>query len=221
MKRFVLVDGNALLHRAYHATPPLTTSKGELVNAVFGFTNMILKSWDDLKPDFMAIAWDRKAPTFRHQAYTQYKATRGPMDESLGNQYDRVHEVIKAFGIPEFGLDGYEADDLIGTLARQAAELGRDIETIVLTGDRDIMQIIDKTTRILMPKKTLSDVGFYGEAEFEEKYSFKPIQIIDFKGLSGDASDNIPGVAGIGAVTATKLIKQFVSVEKIYKPENL
>jgi DNA polymerase I-like protein with 3'-5' exonuclease and polymerase domains/5'-3' exonuclease len=220
MKRFVLVDGNALLHRAYHATPPLTTSKGELVNAVFGFTNMILKAWDDLKPDFIAIAWDKRAPTFRHQAYTQYKATRGPMDESLGNQYDRVHEVIKTLGIPEFGLDGYEADDLIGTLARQAKQSGG-IETIVLTGDRDIMQIIDDSTRVLMPKKTLSDVGLYGEKEFEEKYSFKPIQIIDFKGLSGDASDNIPGVPGIGAVTATKLIKQFGSVEKIYEPKNL
>ena len=220
MKKFVLVDGNALLHRAYHATPPLTTSKGELVNAVFGFTNMILKSWDDLKPDFIAIAWDRRAPTFRHQAYTQYKATRGPMDESLGNQYDRVHEVVKALGIPEFGLDGYEADDLIGTLARQAKESGG-IETIVLTGDRDIMQIINDTTRILMPKKTLSDVGLYGEAEFEEKYGFKPVQIIDYKGLAGDASDNIPGVTGVGDITATKLIKQFGSVENIYLPENL
>jgi len=221
MKRLVLVDGNALLHRAYHATPPLTTSKGELVNAVFGFTNMILKSWDDLKPDFIAIAWDRSAPTFRHQAYTQYKATRGPADDALGNQYDRVHEVIKAFGIPEFGLDGYEADDLIGTLAKQAASSGRGIETIVITGDRDIMQIIDKTTKVLMPKRSLNDVGLYGEEEFEAKYEFKPIQIIDFKGLAGDASDNIPGVAGIGAVTATKLIKQFGSVEKIYEPSNL
>lgn len=221
MKRFVLVDGNALLHRAYHATPPLTTSKGELVNAVYGFTNMVLKAWDDLKPDYIAIAWDRRAPTFRHQMYTQYKATRGPMDESLGNQYTRVHEVIKALGIPEFGVDGYEADDLIGTLARQVKEQNLEIETIVITGDRDIMQIIDKTTKILMPKKTLSDVGLYGEEEFEAKYEFKPVQMIDFKGLAGDASDNIPGVAGIGAVTATKLIKQFGSVEKIYLPENL
>lgn len=221
MKRFVLVDGNALLHRAYHATPPLTTSRGELVNAVFGFTNMILKAWDDLKPDFMAIAWDRKAPTFRHQAYNQYKATRGPADEALGNQYSRVHEVIQAFGIPEFGLDGYEADDLIGTLAKQVKESGQVIETIVITGDRDIMQIIDKTTKVLMPKRSLADVGLFGEKEFEEKYGFKPIQMIDYKGLAGDSSDNIPGVAGIGDITATKLIKQFGSVEKIYDKENL
>lgn len=221
MKKFVLIDGNALLHRAYHATPPLTTSKGELVNAVFGFTNMILKSWDDLKPDYMAVAWDRKAPTFRHQVYTQYKATRGPVDSALGDQYGRVHEIVRAFGIPEFSLDGYEADDLIGTLAVQANKADKEIETIVLTGDRDIMQIISGETKVLMPKKTLSDVGLYGEKEFEEKYGFKPVQIIDFKALAGDASDNIPGVAGIGAVTATKLIKQFGSVENIYKPENV
>lgn len=221
MKRFVLIDGNALLHRAYHATPPLTTSRGELVNAVFGLTNMMMKTWDDLKPDYMAVAWDRKAPTFRHQAYTQYKATRGPVDDSLGNQYSRVHELMKAFGIPEFSLDGYEADDLIGTIALQAEKLDPEIEIIVLTGDRDIMQIIDDNTKVLMPKRTLADVGLYGEKEFEEKYGFKPIQIIDYKGLAGDASDNIPGVAGIGDITATKLIKQFGSVENIYKVENI
>lgn len=219
MERFVLVDGNALLHRAFHATPPLTTSKGELINAVYGFTNMLLKSWDDLKPDFLAIAWDKRAPTFRHQQYTQYKATRGPLDETLGGQYDRVHEVIGALGVSEFGLDGFEADDLIGTLARQANE--KNLEVIILTGDRDIMQVINKNTKILMPKKTLTDVGLYGEKEFEEKYGFKPIQIIDYKSLAGDASDNIPGVPGIGDVSATKLIKQFGSTENIYKSENL
>lgn len=221
MKRLVLVDGNALLHRAYHATPPLTTSKGELVNAVYGFTNMLLRSWDDLKPDFMAIAWDRKAPTFRHQEYTQYKGTRGPTDELLSGQYTRVHDVVKALNIPEFALDGYEADDLIGTLARQAVEKNKEVEVIILTGDRDIMQVIDKNIKVLMPKKTLLDVGLYGVEEFRERFEFDPIQIIDYKGLAGDASDNIPGVPGIGAVTATKLIKQFGSVEKIYQPDSL
>lgn len=219
-QRLILVDGNALFHRAFHATPPLTTSKGELINAVFGFTNMLLKTWDDLKPDFMVIAWDRKAPTFRHKEYTQYKATRKPLDEALGSQYDRVHEVIKALGIPEFSLDGYEADDLIGTLAKQAGEK-RDIEVIVLTGDRDIMQIINGYVKVLMPKKTLLDVGLYGKKEFEEKYGFEPVQIVDYKALAGDTSDNIPGVPGIGEVTATKLIKQFGSVENIYRSENL
>lgn len=221
MPRFVLVDGNALLHRAFHATPPLTTSKGELVNAVYGFTNMLLKSWDDLKPDYMAIAWDKKAPTFRHQEYTQYKATRGPADETLSSQYDRVHQVVNALGVPEFGLNGYEADDLIGTLARQAVEEEKEIEVIILTGDRDIMQTINDQVKVLMPKKTLTDVGLYGVAEFVDRFGFQPIQMIDYKALAGDASDNIPGVPGIGDVSATKLIKQFGQIEEIYKLENL
>ena len=220
MKRLVLVDGNALLHRAYHATPPLSTSKGELINAVFGFTSMILKELNDLKPDFMAIAWDEKGPTFRHQAYTQYKATRGPTDDSLTSQYKRVHEVVDVLNIPEFSVSGYEADDLIGTLALQAKK-EKDLGIIILTGDRDIMQLIDSKIKILMPRKTLSDVGMYGEEEFVLKYGFMPKQIIEYKALAGDASDNIPGVAGIGEVSATKLIQQFETIEKIYLPKNL
>jgi DNA polymerase I-like protein with 3'-5' exonuclease and polymerase domains len=221
MKRFVLVDGNALLHRAFHATPPLTTSKGELVNAVYGFTNMLLRSWDDLKPDYMAIAWDMKAPTFRHQEYTQYKATRGPSDETLSSQYGRVHEVVAALSVPEFGLNGYEADDLIGTLAKQAVEKDPEIEVIILTGDRDIMQTINDKVKVLMPKKTLTDVGLYGVQEFIDRFGFQPIQMIEYKALAGDASDNIPGVPGIGDVSATKLIKEFGVIEEIYKPANL
>jgi DNA polymerase I-like protein with 3'-5' exonuclease and polymerase domains len=221
MKRLVLVDGNALLHRAYHATPPLTTSKGELVNAVYGFTSMILKEWFDLKPDFMAIAWDMKGPTFRHQAYTQYKATRGPSDDGLTTQYGRVKDVVEALNIPEFRLAGYEADDLIGTLACQAQETQKNLEVIILTGDRDIMQVIDKNIKVLMPKKTLQDVGLYGIDEFVERFGFSPKQLIDYKALAGDASDNIPGVPGIGQVTATKLVQEFGTIEKLYQPKNL
>jgi len=220
MKRLVLVDGNALLHRAYHATPPFTTSKGELINAVYGFSSMILKVMDDLKPDFLAIAWDEKGPTFRHQAYTQYKATRGPADEALSSQYKRVHEVVKAFNIPEFKIAGYEADDLIGTLAVQAYKV-KDLEVIVVTGDRDIMQLINGRIKVFMPRKTLSDVGLYGVEEFMVRYGFEPKLLVDYKALSGDASDNIPGVNGIGDVTATKLIHQFGEIENIYKSENL
>lgn len=222
MKRLILVDGNALLHRAFHATPPLSTSSGELINAVFGFTSMLLKSLSDLKPDYVVIAWDEKGPTFRHQQYTQYKATRGPSDDTLSSQYKRVHEVIDALNIPEFSIPGYEADDLIGTIALQAIKQ-KNLEVIVLTGDRDIMQIIDDQDKIkiLMPKKTLSDVGLYGQAEFIEKFGFEPQFLIDYKALAGDASDNIPGVAGIGGVSATKLIQQFGHIEDIYKDQNL
>ncbi|OGE18780.1 hypothetical protein A3D83_02775 [Candidatus Daviesbacteria bacterium RIFCSPHIGHO2_02_FULL_41_10] len=224
MKRLVLVDGNALLHRAYHATPPFTTAKGELVNAVYGFSSMILKVISELHPEYLAIAWDEKGPTFRHQAYTQYKATRAATDEGLLSQYKRVHELAKAFNIPEFKLAGFEADDLIGTLAKQAEKLeirNLKLEIIVVTGDRDIMQLIDENIKIFMPKKTLADVGLYGLEEFVAKYGFFPKQLTDYKGLAGDASDNIPGVAGIGDVTATKLIHQFGSIEDIFKAENL
>lgn len=221
MKRLVLVDGNALLHRAYHATPPLTTSKGELVNAVYGFSSMILRGLEELKPDFVAVAWDQKGPTFRHQQYTQYKATRGPTDDGLTGQYERVFEIVDALNIPEFSVGGYEADDLIGTLAVQAVNQEKNLEIIIITGDRDIMQLINKRVKVLMPKKTLTDVGLYGEAEFIARFGFEPKYLIDYKGLAGDASDNIPGVPGIGDVTATKLIQKFQTVEKIYRPDNL
>ncbi|MBI2599639.1 hypothetical protein HYW43_01825 [Candidatus Daviesbacteria bacterium] len=221
MKRLCLIDGNALLHRAYHATPPLTTSKGELVNAVYGFTSMLLRSIDELKPDFIAVAWDEKGPTFRHQAYTQYKATRGPKDDGLSSQYPRVFEIVDTLNIPEFSLSGYEADDLIGTLARQATEREKNLEVIIVTGDRDIMQMIDKNIKVLMPKKTLQDVGLYGVEEFVARYGFLPKNLVDYKALRGDASDNIPGVAGIGDVTATKLVQQFKTIEKLYKAENI
>ncbi len=220
MKRLVLIDGNALLHRAYHATPAFSTSKGELINAVYGFSSMLLRTLNELKPDFLAIAWDEKGPTFRHQAYTQYKATRGPTEDGLSSQYKRVFEVVKAFNIPEFKLSGYEADDLIGTLATQAKK-EKNLDVIIVTGDRDIMQLIDKNIKVLMPKKTLQDVGLYGVEEFVLKYGFEPIKMIEYKALAGDASDNIPGVQGIGDVTATKLIHQFGVIEKIYLPKNL
>ncbi len=216
MKCLVLIDGNALLHRAYHATPPFTTSKGELVNAVYGFSAMLLKVLSELKPDYLAICWDEKGPTFRHQTYTQYKATRGPADEALSNQYERVYEVSKVFNIPEFKLSGYEADDLIATLAYQAQK-NKNLQVIAVTGDRDIMQLINGNLKVFMPKKTLQDVGLYGEEEFAVKYGFEPRQLVDYKALAGDASDNIPGVSGIGDVTATKLIHKFGSIEEIYK----
>lgn len=217
MKRLVLVDGNALLHRAYHATPPFSTSQGELVNAVYGFTTMLLKSLQELQPDYVAVAWDMKAPTFRHAQFIGYKANRKPTDDSLLAQYDRVHQIAKSLDIPEFKLPGFEADDLVGALARQAEKKEKALEIIILTGDRDIMQLIDKRIKVLMPKKTINDVGLYGEEEFVARFGFDPKNLVDYKGLAGDASDNIPGVPGIGDVTATKLIQKYETVEKIYQ----
>lgn len=217
MKRLVLVDGNALLHRAYHATPPLSTSKGELVNAVYGFTSMLLKSWEELKPDYLCVAWDVKAPTFRHEQFGEYKAKRKAMDEGLASQFERAHQVLEAFNIPEFKLPGFEADDLIGALTKQAMRKEKAMEIIIVTGDRDAMQLIDKRVKVFMPKRSLSDVGMIGEEEFALRYGFAPKNLVDFKALAGDQSDNIPGVAGIGEVTASRLIQQFGTVEKVYK----
>ncbi|MDO8498208.1 MAG: DNA polymerase I [bacterium] len=217
MKRLVLVDGNALLHRAYHATPPLSTSKGELVNAVYGFTLILLKTLEELQPDYLAVAWDTRAPTFRHGEFEGYKATRKQADDALVGQYDRVHEVLKAFNVPEFKLPGFEADDLVGTLARLAEKKEKALEIIIATGDRDMMQLINKRIKVFMPRKTISDVGMYGGEEFALRFGFAPKNLVDYKGLAGDASDNIPGVPGVGEVTATKLIQQYETVEKVYK----
>ncbi len=213
MSKLVLVDGHALFHRAFHAMPPLTTSKGELVNAVFGFTSMLLRVLGDIKPEYAVVAFDTKAPTFRHTQYTAYKAHRIAAPEEMHQQLPRIKEVVSALNIPIFVLEGYEADDIIGTLAKQAV----DLEVDIVTGDRDALQLVNTHIKTYMPGKSLSDIHIYDGKKFEEKYGFKPIQLIDFKALVGDPSDNIPGVTGIGEVTATKLIQEFGSVEEIYK----
>jgi len=213
----VLFDGNALIHRAYHALPPLTVSKtGEMVSAVYGFAQMLLKALSELKPTHYAIAFDKKAPTFRHQLFDQYKAHRPPAPPELINQIGRVRQLVEAFSIPIFELDGYEADDLLGTLSHQASQQG--IDTIIVTGDADTMQLVSPQVRVLYPKpgRSFSDTILYDEAAVSEKYGIKPEYITDFKGLVGDPSDNIPGVPSIGNKTAVKLIQQFGTIEQIY-----
>ncbi len=213
----VLFDGNALIHRAYHALPPLTVRKtGEMVGAVYGFTQMLLKVISELKPTHYAIAFDRKAPTFRHQLFDRYKAHRPPAPEELLQQIGRVREMVEAFRIPLFELDGYEADDLLGTLSQQASQQGVDI--IIVTGDADTMQLVSPRVKVLYPKpgKSFSDTMLYDEEAVSHKYGVKPEQIADLKGLTGDTSDNIPGVRGIGGKTAARLIQQYGSVEEIY-----
>lgn len=218
MSKLVLVDGHAVFHRAYHALPPLTTSKGELVNAVFGFTSMLLKAIQEIKPEYIAVTFDRAEPTFRHQEYTGYKAQRGAAPDELHEQMPRVKDVLNTLNIPIFEIAGYEADDIIGTLVKQATENGiPDLEVIIVTGDRDTFQLLRPRVKVFTPGKSFSDVIYYDEKSAKEKYSLEPIQIIDFKALAGDSSDNIPGVRGIGEVTAKKLIQEFDSVEGIYK----
>ncbi len=217
----VLFDGNAIVHRAFHAfetTKPLTVSKtGEIISAVYGFALMLLKAMNELKPTHLAIAFDKKGPTFRHEMFDQYKAQRPPTPDELLNQLGRVRELVEAFHIPIFELNGYEADDVLGTLSRQASEQG--IDTVVVTGDADIMQLVSPRVKVLYPKPrgTFSNTELYDEAAVNQKYGVKPEQIADFKGLVGDTSDNIPGVTGIGEKTATRLLGQFGSIENLYE----
>ena len=221
----VLFDGNAIVHRAYHAfqatkyrqATPLTVSKtGEVVSAVYGFALMLLKVLSDLKPTHYAIAFDKKGPTFRHQLFDQYKAHRPETPEELVNQIGRVKQLVEAFRIPVFEIDNYEADDILGALSQQSSQQG--VDAIIVTGDADIMQLVSPRVKVLYPRpgKTFSDTMLYDEAEVSHKYGVGPEHIADFKGLVGDASDNIPGVRGIGDKTAVKLIQQFGTVEEIY-----
>jgi len=213
----VLFDGNAVVHRAFHALPPLTVSKtGEVVSAVYGFALMLLKTINELKPTYYAIAFDKKAPTFRHQLFDQYKAQRPPTPDELVNQLGRVRQLVEAFHIPIFELDGYEADDVLGTLSHQASQQG--IDTIIVTGDADTMQLVSPRVKVLYPKPrgTFSDTMLYDEAAVIQKYGVKPEHIADLKALKGDPSDNIPGVPGIGDKTAVKLIQQFGTIDQIY-----
>ncbi|MFC1937913.1 DNA polymerase I, partial [Chloroflexota bacterium] len=217
----VLFDGNSVVHRAFHAfqsTKPLTVSKtGESVSAVYGFAQMLLKTINDLKPTHYAIAFDKKGPTFRHELFDQYKAQRPPTPDELVNQLGRVRELVEAFHIPIYELDGFEADDVLGALSHQASEQG--IDTIIITGDADAMQLVSPHVKVLYPRPrgSFSDTMLYDEAAVAEKYGLQPAQIADFKGLKGDPSDNIPGIPGIGEKTATKLLQQFGTMEGIYE----
>ncbi len=220
MKKLVLVDGMAVLHRAYHAYPlALTTAKGEIVNAVYGFTAIVLTVIEKLKPTHVAVTWDVGKPTFRHTEYVEYKATREAPDRELIDQIERTKQVVETLNIPQFGVEGYEADDLIGTLSRQA---GRDCQVVIVTGDRDTLQLVDEERVIVyMPPasgKYAKDRGpqIIDEVAFETKYELKPEQMVDLKALMGDASDNIPGVKGVGPKTATKLLKEYPTIERLY-----
>jgi len=212
----LLVDGSALVHRAFHALPPLTVPKtGETVGAVYGFAMILIKAINELKPTHYAIAFDRRAPTFRHQLFDQYKAQRPATPDELVSQFGRVREVVQAFRIPIFEMDGYEADDILGALSTQAGAQG--IETVIMTGDADMMQLVSPKVKVFYPRPggSFSDAILYDEEAVKQKYGVNPAQIADLKALKGDPSDNIPGVPGVGEKTALKLVTQFGSVEQM------
>ncbi|MBI4288208.1 MAG: DNA polymerase I [Chloroflexi bacterium] len=217
---FVVFDGHAIVHRAYHAFESgprptrLTVSKtGEIVSAVYGFAQMLLKVLTEFKPTHFAIAFDLPTPTFRHQRYAEYKAHRPPAPDELRAQFNRVKELVQVFRIPVFEKPGFEADDIIGTLAREATARG--METLIVTGDTDTLQLVSPVVKVLYPRPrgTFSDTIVYDETLVREKYDVAPSQLPDLKGFAGETSDNIPGVPGIGEKTALKLVQQFGSVE--------
>ncbi len=215
-KTFIILDGNALLHRAWHALPPMTTKDGRVVHAAYGFSMVIEKLLDTIKPEYMAVAWDLPGKTFRHEKYEDYKATRETKEQELYDQIPIIQDILDAFDIPSLSAEGYEADDVIGTLAKKM-ERKKDVVVKIVTGDLDALQLVNKDTHVLFFQKGVSETKLYDEAAVRERYGFNPDQLIDYKALRGDPSDNIPGVPGVGDKTATQAVQQFGSVEKLYK----
>lgn len=216
-QKLIIIDGNAIIHRSFHALPPtLRTKDGVLVNAVYGFTSFLLKALSEFKPEYIILTLDKAGPTFRHEAYAEYKATRTKAPDELYAQIPLVKEVAKAFDIPIFELSGFEADDLIGTLSKQA-EKEKNLETIIMTGDMDTLQLVDEKVKVYTMSRGLNDSALYDEAAVITRYGLRPDQIIDYKALRGDPSDNIPGVRGIGEKTAVELLQKFSTLEKTYQ----
>ena len=216
MEKVLILDSNSLMNRAFYALPPtLTNNEGVHTNAIYGFTNMLLKMKEDINPDYIVAAFDKKAPTFRHEAYGDYKAGRKKMPEELREQFPLVKEMLNLLGINIYELDGFEADDIIGTAAKEASKNG--MEVYIVTGDKDALQLADDNINVIITKKGVSETAEYNKEAFIKEFEVTPTQFIDVKGLMGDKSDNIPGVPGVGEKTAFKLIKEYGSVEEVLK----
>ncbi|MBR0449265.1 MAG: hypothetical protein IIX30_00430, partial [Clostridia bacterium] len=214
MKRILVIDGNSIINRAFYGVRPLTTKSGKHTNAIYGMINIISKQLTEIKPDFAAVAFDVKHPTFRHEMYAEYKAGRHATPEELLSQFADAKECLALLGLHVLELPGYEADDIQGTVAKMAYTIP-DAESYVLSGDRDLLQLIDDKTTVLLA--TNSDTKKMGRAEFTEEYGVAPEAFVDMKALMGDSSDNIPGVGGVGKKTAQTLIQDFGSLEAIYE----
>ena len=222
-KRLIVIDSNSIIHRAYHALPHLTTKKGELVNAVYGFLLVFFKAIREFQPDYIAACFDFPGPTFRHKKFKEYKVKRPPTPKELYQQIPKIKEILEAFNIPIFEKEDFEADDIIGTLAAFSTKkvMTPPIEIIILSGDTDILQLVNPQTKVYVLKRGVKDIVLFDENLVKEKFQgLTPEQILDFKALRGDPSDNIPGVTGVGEKTATQLIKQFRSLENLYSALN-
>lgn len=238
-KRLVLIDGHAILHRAYHAFPKsLTTRNGELVNAVYGFTRILLSVLNELQPKYVAVAFDLPVPTFRHKEYVGYQVQRPAMDAELKDQIDRVKEVVEALNIPIFSVPGFEADDMIATLAKQALQSKRvkelenenkkkipalllsrspALEIIIITGDKDILQLVRAKVKVYAPGRGMAGPVIYNKAGVFKYLGIYPEQIVDYKALVGDSSDNYPGVPGVGPKTAVELLGKYKNLVNLYR----
>ncbi len=215
MKKLVVIDGNSLANRAFYAIPMLSNSKGIITNAVYGFTNMLQKLIQQEKPDYLAVAFDVSRKVFRHEQYADYKAQRKGMPEELRDQMGIIKDVLHAMNIPIFEQEGYEGDDIIGTMVKWAEREG--IESVIVTGDKDSLQLITDKTSVHLTKKGITELGMYDYANFQAEYNLEPDQIRDLKGLMGDSSDNIPGVPGVGEKTALKLLHDYGTIEELYQ----
>jgi DNA polymerase I len=214
LKTFLIFDSNSVIHRAYHALPPLTDKEGTLVNAVYGFILAFFKAVKDFRPDFTAAAFDLPGLTFRHKKYKEYKANRPPADKELYQQIPLVKEVLRGFGVKVFEKEGFEADDLIGAMALRA----KGVSTVILSGDSDNLQLINENTGVYMLRRGVKDAALFDRQMVKEKFfGLEPEQLIDYKALKGDASDNIPGVPGIGEKTAADLIFRFKNLKNLYE----
>ena len=219
MKRLILIDGNALIHRAFHALPPLKTKKGKIVNAVYGFSSILFRIIQELEPDYLIATFDLAGPTFRDLEYQGYKAKRVKPPQELYDQIPLIKKLVKALFIPIYEKKGFEADDLIGTIVQKVKD--KKIKVIIVTSDLDVLQLVNKQTEIYTLKKGIKDTVVYDQKAVKERYGLLPRQIIDYKGLKGDPSDNIIGVPGVGEKTAIDLIKKFGNLEKLYQKSNI
>ena len=230
MNKLLLIDGNNLFHRAYHAIPHLTNRQGEATNAVFGFSNMLIKAIDEVRPRFVACAFDTQAPTFRHIEFEKYKAQRAAPPPDLYPQLPKVKKVLDAYGIKYFEKEGFEADDLLATLAAKSLQTtdyrlqkkkkavdARQLTVVILSGDRDCLQLVDGNIKVQMPGWNQNETTLYGAREVKEKYGLEPHQMVDYKSLTGDPSDNVPGIAGIGPKTASALLQKYHTLENLFK----
>jgi DNA polymerase I len=215
MKTLLLIDGNAMLHRAFHAMPELTKN-GQMVNAVYGFFSMLINIMAERNPTHVAVCFDRSKPTIRQTMYAGYHQHRPPMADGLSGQIATVDKLLDAMKTPIFALDGYEGDDMIGTIATKTTENDQDMHVLIVTGDRDMLQLVTDRVHVLMPIVGLTKTAEFDPAKVEEKYGVHPLQFIDYKALIGDPSDGYPGVSGIGPKTAANLLKEYKTFEDLY-----